>query len=118
MSQSPKRLPEELLPLKPADFHILLVLMKEDRHGYGIMQQVEAESDGRVRLEVGSMYRLIARMTDEGLLAESRLKNSDRRRYFRITPLGKQVARLEAKRLADVVNVARLRDLLGDGEGI
>ncbi len=118
MPQSQKRSPEKLLPLKPADFHILLVLMREDRHGYGIMQEVEAESDGRVRLEVGSMYRLIARMTDEGLIAESGRENSDRRRYFQITPLGKRVARLEAQRLVDVVSAARRNDLLGDGEGI
>ena len=118
MSSTPNRSPEEMLPLKPADFHILLVLSKEDLHGYGIMQQVEAESDGRVRLEVGSMYRLIARLTDEGLVAESGRANNDRRKYYRITPFGKRVARLEAQRLADVVNVARLRDLLGDREGI
>ena len=118
MAQSQKRSPEAMLPLKPADFHILMVLSREDLHGYGIMQQVEAESAGRVRLEVGSMYRLIARMTDEGLIAESKRKNSDRRKYYEITSVGKQVARLEAQRLADVVNVARVRDLLGDGEGI
>ena len=93
-----------MLPLKPADFHILMVLAKQDLHGYGIMQEVEAESDGRVRLEVGSMYRLIARMTDEGLIAESARKSSDRRRYYRITQFGRRVAKLEAQRLVDVVS--------------
>jgi len=106
-----------MLPLKPADFHILLVLSKEDLHGYGIMQQVEAESDGRVRLEVGSMYRLIARLTDEGLIAESGRANNDRRKYYRITEFGKGVVRLEARRLVDVVSAARRYNLLSDGDG-
>ena len=116
MAQSQKRSPEAMLPLKPADFHILMVLSRNDLHGYGIMQQVEAESAGRVRLEVGSMYRLIGRLTDEGLVAESDRENSERRRYYRITQFGKQVARLEAQRLVDVVSAARRNDLLGDGE--
>ncbi len=109
---------EDVLPLKPPDFHILMVLLNEDLHGYGIMQAVEEESDGRVLLEVGTMYRLIARLTDEGLIAESKRKVSDRRRYYRITPLGKQVARLEARRLQNVVQVARGHDLLSEGEGL
>jgi DNA-binding PadR family transcriptional regulator len=117
MSNSPKLSPEQVLPLKPADFHILLVLSKEDLHGYGIMREVEAESEGRVRLEVGSMYRLIARMMDEGLIADAGRENHDRRRYYRITEFGKQAARLEARRLADVVSVARRYNLLGGGDG-
>jgi len=107
-----------MLPLKPADFHILMVLSKHDLHGYGIMREVEAESDGRVRLEVGTMYRLIARLTDEELLAESMRENSDKRRYYHITSFGKEVAKLEAQRLADVVKVARSHDLLSGGEGL
>ena len=118
MSQSDRRSPEAMLPLKPADFHILMVLSRNDLHGYGIMQEVEAESAGRVRLEVGSMYRLIARLTDEGLIAESERENNDRRKYFRITQFGKRVAKLEAQRLMDVVSAARRNDLLGDGEGL
>ena len=118
MPQTPKRVPEDMLPLKPADFHILMVLLNKALHGYGIMRAVEEESDGRVLLEVGTMYRLIARLTDEGLMAESKRKNSDRRRFYRITPLGKQVVTLEARRLLDVVQVARVHDLLSDGEGL
>ena len=109
---------DRVLPLKPADFHILMVLLREELHGYGIMKAVEADSGGRVMLEVGTMYRLIARLTDEGLIAESRRSTSERRRYYRITPFGEQVARLEAHRLADVVQVARTYDLLGDSEGM
>lgn len=105
-----------VLPLKPADFHILMVLLEEDLHGYGIMQAVAAESDSQVQLEVGSMYRLIARLTDEGLIAESKRRRDagDRRRYYHITPFGKQVAALEARRLVDVVRTARTHDLLRD----
>lgn len=118
MSPTQQRNVDKVLPLKPADFHILMVLLKEDLHGYGIMKAVEADSGGRVRLEVGTMYRLIARLTDEGLIAESRRANRDRRRNYGITPFGKQVVRLEAHRLADVVEVARSYDLLGDSEGM
>jgi DNA-binding PadR family transcriptional regulator len=116
MSPTRKQSPEEMLPLKPADFHILLVLSKEDLHGYGMMQQVEAESDGRVRLEVGSLYRLIARLTDAGLIVESGREKNYRRKYYRITKFGERVVRLEARRLVDVVSAARRYNLLGDGE--
>ena len=106
--------PESVLPLKPGDFQILMVLLERDLHGYGIMQAVTEESDGRVQLEIGSMYRMIARMTDEGLIAESKGKREtgDRRRFYRITSFGKDVARLEANRLVDVVKQARRHRLL------
>ena len=106
----------DLMPLKPADFHILMVLLDRDLHGYGIMQAIADESAGQVQLEVGSMYRIIARLTDQGLIAESRQKREPgtSRRYYRITPFGKQVARLEARRLVDVVRTARARNLVHD----
>lgn len=106
--------PESALPLKPGDFQILMVLLEQDLHGYGIMQAAADETDGQVQLEVGSMYRMIARMTDDGLLAESpaRREAGDRRRYYRITPYGREVARLEARRLVQVVEQARRRRLL------
>lgn len=105
---------EQLLPLKPADFHILMVLLRGDLHGYGIMQQVSADSDGQVELEIGSLYRLIARLTEQGLIAESKRRSAgdDRRRYYRITPLGRQAAAREARRLAGVVDLARAHRLL------
>ena len=118
MAHTPRRKPNEVMPLKPADFHILMVLSAQDLHGYGIMQAVEEESEGQVHLEVGSMYRLIARLTDEGLIADSkkRRERDDRRRYYRITPFGKEVAGLEARRLLGVVRTARSHDLLHDVE--
>jgi DNA-binding PadR family transcriptional regulator len=109
--------PDTFLPLKPADFHILVALLGGERHGYGIMQQVSADSEGRVSLELGSLYRLIARLHDAGLIAESTRRpapdDDPRRRYYRITPLGRQVAQHEARRLAAVVRLARAHDLLG-----
>lgn len=109
-----RRSPESALPLKPGDFQILMVLLEDDLHGYGIMQAVADESDRRVQLEVGSMYRMIARMTDQGLIADSTTHRdpADRRRYYRITPYGREVARLEAQRLVDVVKQARRHRLL------
>lgn len=103
------------LPLKPADFHILLALLNSDLHGYAIMQRVGEESEGQVQLELGSLYRLIARLTDAGLIAPARVRKADddpRRRYYRITPLGRDVAAREARRLAGVVRLARSLRLL------
>ncbi len=116
MTPKDSRAAESVLPLKPADFHILMVLTEGALHGYGIMQQVADQSNGRVRLEVGSLYRLIARMTEEGLIVESKTSSggSERRRNYRITRFGSQVAKLEAQRLEDVVRAARAHDLLTD----
>jgi DNA-binding PadR family transcriptional regulator len=103
------------LPLKPADFHILLALLDQDLHGYAIMQRVAEESGGQVALELGSLYRLIARLNDAGLITPARVRRADddpRRRYYRITPLGRDVAAREARRLAGVVRLARSHRLL------
>ena len=116
MTVKASRAAEGVLPLKPADFHILMVLTEGTLHGYGIMQRVAEQSDGRVQLEVGSLYRLIGRMTEEGLIAESKTPpgDSERRRYYRITRFGDEVAKLEAQRLEGVVRAARAHDLLSD----
>ena len=106
---------DALLPLKPADLHILLALLVEELHGYAIMQRVRDESGGQVELELGSLYRLIARLTDAGLIAPARLRKAaddPRRRYYRITPLGREVAAREARRLVGVVKLARSLRLL------
>ena len=110
--------PEAVLPLKPADFHILLVLLRGDLHGYGIMQAVREESAGRVQLEVGSLYRLISRLRDSGLVDDSTRPREpgDNRRCYRITDFGAQAARLEARRLADVVAAAKRQNLFQDIE--
>ena len=98
--------------LKPADFHILLALAAGPRHGYGIMKEVERESGGRVRLEIGSLYRLLGRMLDDGHIEETGVDGDERRRYYRITRLGRRVLSAEAERLADLVGLVRSRRLL------
>ncbi len=116
MTPKDSRGAKSILPLKPADFHILMVLTEGALHGYGIMQRVAEQSNGLVQLEVGSLYRLIARMTEEGLIVEAKTSSgsSERRRNYRITRFGDQVAKLEAERLEDVVLAARAHDLLTD----
>jgi len=109
------RIPSGVLPLKPADFHILMVLLAEDLHGYGIMQRVSEDSGGAVALELGSLYRVIGRLAQLGLIAETtgpRSSEDPRRRYYRITTLGREAARAEARRLVDVVRLAKNRELL------
>jgi DNA-binding PadR family transcriptional regulator len=104
--------PTALLPLPPATLHILLALAEGDRHGYAIIQAVEARTGGELRLSAGTLYRSIQRMLDQGLLRETRDRpapeeDDERRRYYRITPFGKAVAAAEARRLAGLVRMAR-----------
>src|SRR5688500_7751028 len=91
---------EAFLPLPTASFHILLTLSLGDRHGYGIIQDVEERTDGAVRLAAGPLYRTIQKLLEEGLITEPRSAVSlDRRRTYRITPLGKAVVKAESNRL-------------------
>ena len=104
--------PQSLLPLPPATFHILLALAAEDRHGYAIIQDVAARTGGELRLSAGTLYRTIQRMLEQGLIVEPRerpapAEDDERRRYYRITPFGEAVARAEARRLAQLVKLAR-----------
>jgi DNA-binding PadR family transcriptional regulator len=102
----------ELLPLPPATFHILIALADEDRHGYAIIQEVAARTNGVTQLSAGTLYRSIQRMQEQGLIVETRERpapdeDDERRRYYRLTPFGSAVARAEARRLADMVRLAR-----------
>src|SRR6266545_3805119 len=108
---------DELLPLPPATFHILLAVAGEDRHGYGIIQDVAARTDGELKLSAGTLYRSIQRMLEQGLIVETRERpapelDDERRRYYRITSYGTAVARAEARRLADLVKLARAKGLV------
>lgn len=100
-----------LLPLPPATFHILLALAAGDRHGYGIIQDVEARTDGALRLSPGTLYRTIQRLLEQGLIVEPKRRSNPlddpRRRYYQITPFGSAVARAEARRLSQLVRLAR-----------
>ena len=107
---------QAFLPLQPATFHILLALGDEDRHGYAIILDVAERTAGAVRLSAGTLYRSIQRMLEDGLIVEPRERpaphdDDERRRYYRITPIGAAVARAEARRLADLVKMARARGL-------
>jgi len=109
--------PDSFLPLPAAVFHILVALADRDRHGYSIMQDVASRTDGKVRLSAGTLYSSIRRMLESGLieeLSESPDQNSqdERRRYYRLTPFGRQVAVAEAKRLNDLLSQARETGLI------
>jgi DNA-binding PadR family transcriptional regulator len=106
---------DQLLPLPPVTFHILLALLDEERHGYAVIQDVEARTEGELRLSAGTLYRSIARMVEQGLIAEVARRRSavddPRRRYYRLTPFGTAVARAEMRRLSQLVQLARARGL-------
>ncbi|MCC7008299.1 MAG: helix-turn-helix transcriptional regulator [Acidobacteria bacterium] len=113
----PTKQPEDLLPLTPPVFHILVALSEGERHGYGIMRQVADDTDGALQLGTGTLYGCLQRMLAAGLVEESDWRpdpqlDDERRRYYRITTLGTRVVKAEAKRLAVALNAARARRLL------
>ena len=101
------------LPLRPVEFHILLSLAAGERHGYGIVQDIQERGDAAVP-DIGTMYRALARLVESALIAASRTTESaaDRRINYRITPLGLRVAKAEARRLEGLAHAARLSGLL------
>lgn len=107
---------ERFLPLRPVEFHVLLSLAAGERHGYGIIQDAETRGEAVVP-DVGTLYRALRRMQDQGLIgaAERRLApdaGDERRNYYRILPLGLRVARAEARRVESLARAARLGGLL------
>jgi len=103
---------DAFLPLPPATFHILLAVADEDRHGYAVIQDVSERTGGELKLSAGTLYRSIQRMLEQGLIVEPRERpapheDDERRRYYRITPLGTTVAKAEARRLTQLVRMAR-----------
>ncbi|MEO8681032.1 MAG: helix-turn-helix transcriptional regulator [Vicinamibacterales bacterium] len=108
---------ESFLPLTPVAFEILLALADGERHGYGILQEVEARSGGAVALHAGSLYRALARLLESDLIEELRespdkSSGDERRRYYRLTTRGIAVARAEVGRLDGQLAAARSRRLL------
>jgi DNA-binding PadR family transcriptional regulator len=98
-------------------FHVLLALAGEDRHGYAILKEVELCTGGKVRLSTGTLYGIIKRLLADGLIAELRSRpahpeDDERRRYYRLTPFGRQVATAEAQRMDEVLAIARANNLL------
>ena len=109
--------PNDHLPLRSIDFLILLMLAPKERHGYGIMQDVLEHTGGKIELEAGSLYRTIRRLGADGLLEESARRpaadlDDERRRYYRLTPLGRRVVAAEAARLRTLVRIAESARLL------
>ena len=106
-----------LLPLTPAVFHILLALANGERHGYGILQEIAAITHAQRRIRPGTLYRSIKQMLAAGMIEEADERpdptvDDERRRYYRLTAFGRQVALAEAQRLAQLVHEAEVRRLL------
>jgi DNA-binding PadR family transcriptional regulator len=109
--------PDSLSPLPTAVFHILIALADRDRHGYSIMQDVSARTDGKFRLSAGTLYSSIRRMLEQGLIDEladspDPTSTDERRRYYRLTRFGRRVAAAEVARLNTLVQQARATGLV------
>jgi DNA-binding PadR family transcriptional regulator len=112
-----KNHPLPLLPLTPAVYHILLALADEEKHGYAIMKEVEALTNGQVKMGPGTLYGSIKRMLAARMIEEAEARpdpemDDERRRYYRLTGLGKELVRAESERLAQSVRAARQKHVL------
>jgi len=115
----PFRPSDAALPLTPISFEILLALTDGDLHGYAILQHVDARTSGVLPMRTGTLYRALARLEEAELIelvenVPGVRSTDERRRYYRITARGREIARAEAKRLADQVAAARARKLLSE----
>src|SRR5215208_2141826 len=99
--------PRKFLPLTPAVLEILLALAEEDLHGYAIMQEVERRTDGETRLGPGTLYRSVGQLLERGWIREA----DERRRYYRLTDLGRRAAMAEVERLEGLVRTAHRKGL-------
>jgi DNA-binding PadR family transcriptional regulator len=111
-----KRALQPHLPLTPAAFHVLLALADREKHGYAVMKEVSELTDGRVRLSAGTLYGIMKRLLAEGLIEPVRSmgeKADERRQYYRLTRLGREVAVAEAERLGQALALARAKKLVG-----
>jgi DNA-binding PadR family transcriptional regulator len=109
-----------LLPLTPAVFHILLALLDQERHGYGIMLEVERTTTGELKMGPGTLYGSLKRMLVAGLVEESDTRpdpqlDDERRRYYRLTSLGRQTLTAETERLSHLVRVAQTKGITVGG---
>jgi DNA-binding PadR family transcriptional regulator len=105
------------MTLRPVEFHVLLALAADDLHGYAILQEVARLTDGDLEIEPGTLYRALHRMLKDGWVVESLRRpaadvDDERRRYYRLTPLGRRVAGTEADRLSRLLSVARAHKLV------
>jgi DNA-binding PadR family transcriptional regulator len=112
---------DSFLPLKPHWFHVLLSLANQEQHGYGIMQEVLERTEGKVRLWPATLYGTLKRLIEEDLIVESDRRpapteDDARRRYYKLTPLGKRVLAAECERLEDLVRVIRAKRRTAESE--
>ena len=108
---------DAFLPLTPPMLHALLALADGDKHGYAILKEIARRTDGAVRLSAGTLYALVRRATADGVIVESDERpdislDDERRRYYRLTPLGRRVAAAEIARLESIVEMARAKKLV------
>ena len=113
----PKIEPETFLPLTPAVFHVLLALAGGERHGYAIMQEVTESTEGQIKMGPGTLYGTVKRLLEAQLIRESDERpdphlDDERRRYYRLTGVGEQVVKAEARRYAEIVEIARGKKLI------
>ena len=110
--------PERMLPLTPAVFHVLLALVEGERHGYAVMQEVAASTHGQVKMGPGTLYGTLKRLLEARLIEESDQRpdpelDDERRRYYRLTALGRRVVSAEALRYEEMAKMVRRKKLLG-----
>ena len=115
----PRRNPLQYLPLTPAMYHVLVALADDEQHGYAIIKSVARHTNDSVVLSTGTLYGILKRLLAEGMIVESgrrppAARDDERRRYYRLTDLGRRVAVAEAERLEKMVAVARSTRLLTD----
>ncbi|HZM62347.1 MAG TPA: PadR family transcriptional regulator [Vicinamibacterales bacterium] len=108
---------QSFLPLTPPTLHTLVALADGDKHGYAIIKEIARRTDGRVRLGAGTLYAIIRRAEADGLIVETDERpdialDDERRRYYRLTPLGRKVAAAEIERLESIVEMAREKKLV------
>jgi DNA-binding PadR family transcriptional regulator len=110
--------PRSFLPLTPLAFQVLLALADSERHGYGIIREVDERTDGLIRLRTGTLYTLLQRLLDEDLIETSSVRpdpedDDERRKYYKLTPLGRDVVAAEARRLESLIGEARRKHIIG-----
>lgn len=114
------RKPDDLLPLTPGMFHVLIALADGEKHGYAIIKEVARRTDGSIRLSAGTLYTLIRRFVQDGVIAESEERpdaalDDERRRYYRLTDFGREVAQAEGRRMEAALGMARAKRLIPRG---
>ena len=110
--------PRSFLPLTPLAFHALLAMADGERHGYAIIREVDERTDGLIKLRTGTLYTLLQRLLDETLIEESDARpaaeeDDSRRKYYRLTTMGRAVVEAEARRLETLLSDARRKQVLG-----